>query len=54
MDNDRIGVLQEEEECEYLLKSRLLQKCSWEKSRKSSGLYCIDEEDIPRIKMAQV
>ncbi len=34
---------------------QLLQKCSWEKSRKSSGLRCIEEEsEIPRIKLSQV
>jgi hypothetical protein len=39
----------------YFFADQLLQKCSWEKSRKSSGLRCIEEEsEIPRIKLSQV
>ena len=48
----------EEQNCEHLLQSKLLQRCVWEKPRKVSGMYCIDEErenenllELPRIKI---
>eukprot|EP00092_Neocalanus_flemingeri_P030552 GFUD01033172.1.p1 GENE.GFUD01033172.1~~GFUD01033172.1.p1 ORF type:complete len:4225 (-),score=861.78 GFUD01033172.1:307-12981(-) len=53
-------LVKEELNCEHLLQSKLLQRCVWEKPRKVSGMYCIDEEidnesfmELPRIKIPQ-